>query len=219
MEINDEIIIKGTPYRLSDPSNIIKTFCITDSSYEKYDCEGINSESWIKDCIRLSNSGMRARIEEDLILNNKNKIELAAAKIPEDINLKQATDIILNNLKKLFECIETKGVRNARITKVLHKKFPLLIPIVDEIVGEVYFPKKDKSEGYKPDDINNLMEVIKLIKHDLNNANNIALIENIKIELKKCGINNLSDVRIFDMLLWTKGMEDKLGKSILFEGT
>jgi hypothetical protein len=204
--MNEEIVINDQAYIALDPIVIIKTFIVTDISYDKYDSKDICEESWLEDCIRLANKGMRARIKKELILANKNKIESYAKNIPSNLNIENASKNIFGALRKIFSSINSKGTRNAKITKVLHKRFPNLIPIVDNIVGKVYF----KGE-YRGDDITTLLDVIKKIRQDF--IRNKDLLNNIKFELKKEGIGNLTSLRIFDGLLWAKGM-DKRG--ILF---
>ena len=203
--MKEKLIINNKEYCIENPLLIIKTFCVLDPSYKKYDSIKLGNEIWLEKTIGLSNQGMRARIsgkekgkiiEKQLELNKK----IEELKISGDENLLDKNNEEIEKLKELFKIFENiKGVKNAKATKILHKKFPNLIPIVDSIIAEKVYCKKNKN-------MDDLIEIIKEIKKDY--KKNVNFLEDLKFNLKKENMN-LSLLRIFDIILWMNGQDSE----------
>jgi len=198
-----KIQINNKSYEISEVVSVIKTFLIIDPSYENYDCPTISKENWLEDCISLANKGMRARISWKKVKLglDRDRIKELIDKVPQKVTLEDCDEEALRNLDILFSYfIQVKGFANATITKFLHKRFPELIPIVDSLVGKVYFADK-----YRRSNIDSLMNVIEAIRKDF--IKNEPELEKIRMELEKQEIS-LTTLRIFDIFLWIKGNEN-----------
>jgi len=196
-----KLIINKNEYCIENPLLIIKTFCVLDPSYKKYDSKKLGDDIWLEKAIEFSNQGMRARIsgeEKRKIIEKQLELDekIKELKIFEDKNLLDKNNEEIEKLRELFKIFENiKGVKNAKMTKILHKKFPNLIPVVDSIIAKKVYCRKNKS-------IDDLIEIIKEIKKDY--KKNIIFLEKLKFNLKKENVN-LSLLRIFDIMLWMKG--------------
>ncbi len=197
------LIINNKEYCIENPLLIIKTFCVLDPSYKKYDSKKLEDEIWLEKAIEFSNKGMRARISDEEkreIRRKKVEEKIKELEISGDKNLLDQNNEEIEKLKELFKIFENiKGIKNAKMTKILHKKFPNLIPVVDSIIAKKVYLKKNKS-------IDDLIEIIKEIKKDY--KKNVNFLENLKFNLKK-EHRDLSLLRIFDIILWMKGQDSE----------
>ena len=211
-----KVIINEESYSISNPTDIIKSFILTDPSYEKYDCgEDDECDWWVEEYIHLANSGMRSRISWEKIGKqlNRDEIEKRTGKIPSDTSLEDCSREDIGHLRDLFSYfLDIEGLAKSTTTKILHKRFPKLIPVVDSLVERLYFGNNKRG-------IKRLMKVILKIREDISNSENKKLFKGIREELSPAIKNSISNVRIFDILLWMKAREDKLkdpeGKNIL----
>jgi len=103
----------------------------------------------------------------------------------------------------LEEFLSIDGISVAFATKIIHKKRPNLIPIIDkQHVMEIY--------GFPLNNANNAQEVVKWIKHigkDIrNNRGRLEQLKNIAEEEVRDvypGLNiSFSLIRLFDIILW-----------------
>jgi hypothetical protein len=122
-------------------------------------------------------------------------------------------------IKDIFaKFLDLKGFRISRVSKILHKKRPHLIPILDERIVRHYY-KSDidtwikmvafgraqlqtrgkahtEKDALKSEDV--ALELIKSIRKDL--ILNLELLKSIQTELKP--YLDLSLVRLLDLILW-----------------
>ncbi len=199
--IEEIIQFNGENYKIKNPLEVIKTFCVLDPSYEKYDMAEIRDDHWLEDCADACNKGMRIRLSKEIIkelIQQQKEIEVVLHK-HEDLIKNSIINISLDGneekLKEIFRCFKIKGIQNTIISKILHRRFQNFFPIVDREVGNFY------KEKYKPDDIENLIEIIKLIKKDLE-----VDWPTLKLFRKQLGEENikLTELRLFDHLIWIK---------------
>ena len=124
---------------LDDPLELARVFIAQDGSYQNYDLAEVSRDD------RLSESDVRvanriiARMGQDTvaaILTRAPAASAALARIPADASLvRQDADIPWLPLEDLFGAFESlPGVGLPRLTKVLHKKRPALVPILDSVV-------------------------------------------------------------------------------------
>ena len=100
--------------------------------------------------------------------------------------------------KQLYQRqIEARDVAEARTTKVLHKKRPQLIPIIDGQMVIGWY--NARHSGPKKSGIDRMVEVTERIREDM--RRNTDPLRELQKELVEAGIN-LTRVRLFDMVLW-----------------
>lgn len=153
-------------------------------------------------------------------------LEESLQRIPFELSLSEE-NLPWAPIQEFFERIlEQKGFPLSRISKILHKKRPHLIPILDERIikrhyyhvfegwlGAINFglarhgmPLKSSPRAFN-DALNSAyfaIDLIKAIRKDI--LANLDLLEKIQLELGP--YLNLSFVRIFDLILWEHAGEN-----------
>jgi hypothetical protein len=126
-------------------------------------------------------------------------INVALAQVPRSASLATAEDAIpwwaLEELMRAMDGIPE--VRLARQTKVLHKKRPALIPILDSVL-ETYLRRVDglRRTG---DAARDAVELIRSYKRELDA--NLLAIQTLQYELRRREID-LTECRLLDLFLW-----------------
>jgi len=178
-------------------------FCEEDSSYEAYDCFEVAQDNSLGDLDILVANNIRAGMDGRAFLTfnrNRAKVEAALKSLPVGLALhdpwpnQQST---WQAIQDAYLACRGPQVGPTRITKVLHKKRPRLIPLIDRmvVIGRYYksYPGRPRGE------VRGMIGVTRTIRRDMmRNAN--ALLK-LQMEVKERGIN-LTQVRLFDMLLW-----------------
>jgi len=181
---------------------LISLFCHNDSSYRNYDLANVSQDNQLTSAdIRLSHK-MGARFSNKLIqqlLNKGTAISKQLSQIPSSISIFDSNGKIpWNSLEQLFQVCNMYGMREANITKILHKKRPDLIPILDSVVVQKYLEPLCVANG---NSTLNLPIEKKMILH-LQQFKRVA--DAKKLILKKLSAKyKLSEVRILDIILWT----------------
>ena len=97
-----------------------------------------------------------------------------------------------------FTNSECSGLSGVAVTKILHRKRPNLVPLIDRRIRTFYFGKNSGSD----------LSLLKLIHKDLQNDETIELLD----ELRKCFVleNNseMSRLRALDIIVWMKFESD-----------
>ncbi len=115
-------------------------YCHQVAAYEAYDKLQVQQAHGLSafDILLASNIGANLSGEDFMQLwRKREEIGRRLAEIPTTLDLadKSLSDEDLwESLKKLFEVCRCKGVSYSKMTKILHKKRPRLIPIVDNDV-------------------------------------------------------------------------------------
>lgn len=154
--------------------------------------------------IRLANR-LYARMSPkiiDSILRKRNAIHSILKQIPNDLTLWGNDPINWDLIQKLFEELLIPQIRAARATKVIHKKRPNLIPILDSAVSNYAWSCLDKQQrSLREPEL--MVKYCKLLKQDivLNKDN----LEYLKQAVPSAA--NLSLVRILDILVWMQSYE------------
>ena len=121
------------------PLDALLEFVEHDGSYQKYDLAPVAHDHELTlDDVRVANK-IVARMPPRVIANivqRAQPINAALAALPDHASLTQPeTEIPWAALQKLFAAMDgIEEVGLPRATKVLHKKRPALIPILDEVV-------------------------------------------------------------------------------------
>lgn len=180
----------------------VLVFCRDDASYQSYDLLDIAQDNSLNDLDILAANNIRAQMDGRAFLSlkrNRAKIEAALKSLPVDV----ALDDPWLDEQSMWKAIENaylacwdEHVRQARITKVLHKKRPQLIPLIDSVVviGRYY-------EGYPGPKVGvpGMMGVSQRIRQDM--MRNAGPLRELQKALEEREIN-LTRVRVFDILLW-----------------
>ena len=172
------------------------------SSYDEDDVSG--PESFDESDLRLANRG-GARIssaEIAAILERRGEIERALREIHFDVSLAQPTATIpWRALTALFEAFgEIRGVGFSKMTKALHRKRPLLIPILDSVV-QAYLIEDDPTAPSRGSFGERATALVRSYKGDLDR--NRATLRAVRRELASHGYP-VTEVRLLDLLIWSK---------------
>lgn len=185
------------------------------AAFELYDQVQVNEDDELTVCDIWVANGISAGIEHNHVVELwavRRKIGQLLASIPKKTGLESdESSGCFASLGALFgKWILLKGWAAARVTKVLHKKRPLLIPPVDSRVMDLY-SKLYEHEGkrFSPSKANDVIDVIQRIRNDIRQENNLLHLQAIQQILESKGIE-LSIVRIFDIILWTYLEEHKV---------
>jgi hypothetical protein len=105
-------------------------------------CDSILTVSDIVLSVAL-NSKLDTRTKIWYVWKNRDGIEFALSKVPNDISL-VSDNIPWQELNDVFgKFLTTKHAKESVTTKILHKKRPYLIPIFDKVVKEYFRTRID----------------------------------------------------------------------------
>jgi hypothetical protein len=188
--------------RIEDPLERALEFLKHDSSYEHYDLAPVAHDAVLTEAdVRVANA-MIARMSPAVvarIVARAPRINVALEAIPATASLTAAEEAIpWHALEQLMQAINgIPEVKLARQTKVLHKKRPALIPILDSVVG-TYLRRVDRLRS-TGDAARDAVELMRSYKRELDaNLPAIALLQR---ELRARDIR-LTDCRLLDLFLW-----------------
>ncbi len=124
---------------LDDPLALTRTFIAQDGSFQNYDLADVPRDASLSESdVRVANR-IIARMGQDTvaaILSRTRRASRALERIPPRASLVDDDAAIpwgpLSDLFRAFE--DLPGVGLPRLTKVLHKKRPALVPILDSVV-------------------------------------------------------------------------------------
>lgn len=195
----------------------VVTFCLgapdrgieREYCYELYDCIPMpqDNELSVHD-IWLANN-IEAGIEWRhfiAIWGARPRINRALSQVP--INVALTDDWVEENdgwakLHHLFEVMDVEGTSYARISKILHKKRPRLIPLID---GKAVLRHRF-GESERSDVAAHMVEIAQKIRRDL--LANLESMQRIQENLWQQHGIQLTLVRVMDILYW-QDFEDRL---------
>jgi len=177
-------------------------FIEKDSSYRSYDLAAVAQDDVLTEAdIRVANA-MIARISPRVIAGTYARarvVNAALTQISTSASLVAPADEIpwpqLENLMRAVQGIPE--VKLTRQTKVLHKKRPALIPILDSIL-EKYLRQVDGMRR-TGDEAQYAVELIRSYKRELDAA--LPALQALRGELQCRGID-LTECRLLDLFLW-----------------
>lgn len=181
---------------------VVFRFCEYDWSYKNYDCVPVTEDSVLRvEEIELAYR-MGARFPRSLIqvlIDRVDTIRKALSQISPTIIIFDEK-IPWQALESLFKACIMPRLNAANITKILHKKRPQIIPILDSIVVQKYLePLVQPHIPTAPEE--RMVLYIKQLKRDAE-VNREVLIE-IQKRLVAQGKLGLSPIRVLDILIWT----------------
>lgn len=195
-------IILRSGVRIDDPLRLAVDFVERDGSYRSYDLASVAQDDVLTESdIRVANA-MIARMSPRVmagIYARAPVINAALAQLPPSSSLVapdaaipwEAAEVLMRAVDGIPE------VRLARQTKVLHKKRPALIPILDSVV-ETYLRRVDVLPR-SGDPARDAVELIRSYKRELD-ANYVAIAA-VQGELRLRGIE-LTECRLLDLFIW-----------------
>jgi len=192
--MEDCITIQGGTI-IEDCQKKLAKFCRDDASYEGYDKKKVNEDNWLtKEDIQLANF-MGARMGPSVIqsvVDRTKTINLALEHVPAGLELSD-NGVPWVALENLFRAALGPHIRAARATKILHKKRPHLIPILDSVVVSYCQSVNRHSDR---DEASMMVECVRTIKTDiernLDTFRRLIATTNLKI----------TAVRAHDILVW-----------------
>jgi len=197
--LNDNIVLQ-TGETISGCINKLEDFCELDASYKNYDLVRVGEDNSLTiGDIRLANR-MVARMKPAIVqsvMDRAENINSALAHIPAGLELSNDS-IPWVAFENLFRATLGPQILAARATKILHKKRPHLIPILDSVVVSYCQTVKRHSDG---DEASMMVECVRTIKTDIE--------RNLDTFRGLIGATNLkiTVVRAHDILVWANSGE------------
>lgn len=194
------VLRNGT--RIENPLERALQFLEQDSSYLKYDLAEVQQDDVLTEAdIRVANA-MIARMSPQVIARIHERapaINAALARIPTSASLAASADAIpWEALEELMEAMDgIPEVKLARQTKVLHKKRPALIPILDSVLA-MYLRRVDRLRR-TGNPARDAVELIRSYKRELDT--NLSALRSLQEELRLHNID-LTECRLLDLFLW-----------------
>ena len=202
--------------KFDDPQKVIISYWEREWGFRDYDKTRLpENNSFTEEQIRLviqASNKLKARIpykNEDKvikpILQKKNEIESELALIPNDVNiLDDYEKIPWEYVKSLLNIFSIKYLGLARKTKILHKKRPNIIPILDSILESRYCVPILKAKNlYAIEEAERAINCIKELKEDIDMNRDTLLNLQQSLESKDYGIYDTSILRLLDILIWS----------------
>ena len=202
------IIFSEIIFKIPDPIALIECYCYQNDIYSKYD---LLEDRKIEDVNKIG-----ARIKKEVLLECKIITESTKSLGIFKYNLEQFLDLEEKDrdeqIKELNEFViqellKIKGIGLSTTSKILHTLYPKIIPIIDNPLQNKYREKinnvwmEKRADKIFIDFYKNLQ-----IKSNRKNLNHIFN------EIAKNNLNNLSRIRIFDILWWSYLKAEKLRK-------
>ena len=193
----EDILILQSGMEIRECQKKLAEFCHNDASYEGYDKKKVNEDNRLtKGDIQLANF-MAARMSPlviESIINRTTMVNSALERIAPGIAISDE-HVPWSAIEQLFSATLGPEVGPARATKILHKKRPPLIPILDSVV--VSYCKAVCSHGLRDkNEASKMIVYVQVVKVDVDN--NLNVLENAI----QANALELTPVRAFDMLLW-----------------
>jgi hypothetical protein len=205
--INELRIASGL--RICDVPN--KFEYLLKSGYREYDL------AWVaQDCkLRAGEASLcvwlNSRISgNDLaeIWKSRPQIERALRDIPNDIDLLGLSDSryaeIAETVMRVVRLTFCARVKLSKATKILHKKRPLLIPILDNVITEYYDEGLLAGRRFRPH--GRSLEYFRVFRNDIESVG--KEVRGIQTSLKERSVE-LTHCRIIEFLIWKQLMDNR----------
>jgi hypothetical protein len=136
------------------------------------------------------------------------KIELALQDVPNDVDLLGLTDSRFDELAevvlRVIALSSCHNVRLSKVTKILHKKRPRLIPILDNVITDYYYDGLLAGRRVRRDQRS--LEYLRCFRNDLESVG--EEVRSIEMSLSKMG-TELTHCRILEFLVWKQLIDDR----------
>jgi hypothetical protein len=200
------------PIRLSngtvieDPVTFALAFFGTGAGYRNYDAAPVAQDDTLTEAdVRVANRST-ARMSNEVvagILSCREAIDAALRRIPRDASLTDEEAAIpwdgLRSVVAAFDGVPAVGL--ARITKVMHRKRPALIPILDSVVEAYLVGLEPVPRAWlRPE---RALALTRIYRREIE-LNRRAL-TCLRAELAARGFD-LTECRLFDIFAWSSGV-------------
>jgi len=194
-------LFKYRAFEVNDPETLVEAYCFQSNFYAKYDLqrpEGDKSYEYVR--------FIGARIEKSILDECKTEInrykDFSMFKLDLDSFLCKHTQEVRDQLvSRLSECIRKldsiPGVGLSKATKILHTRYPKIIPIIDNPLQNEYKLLRSNRAHAKKGDLN------QLFKDYYDNFLMEKTYDNLCEVHRNLLHLNLSKVRVFDILWWS----------------
>jgi hypothetical protein len=194
------VLRNGT--RIENALETALEFIEQDSSYRSYDLAPVQQDDVLTEADISVANAMIARMSPQVIARIYQRapvINVALAQIPASASLAESSDSIpWQPLEELMRAMQgIPEVKLARQTKVLHKKRPALIPILDSVLAK-YLRRVDglRRTG---DEARDAVELIQSFKRELDAS--LSALRALQDELRRRDVD-LTECRLLDLFLW-----------------
>ncbi|MBA7662769.1 hypothetical protein ES703_70802 [subsurface metagenome] len=192
-----ECITLQTGIVIKDCQKKLAEFCNKDASYRRYDLEKVKQDNELtKEDVELGNrmvARMGSLVIQSVVSRTK-MINSALERIAPGTTISDKSVPWLA-IEQLFSVTLGPEIGPARATKILHKKRPALIPILDSVVLS-YCKVAYSDEPLGENEASKMTAYVKVLKTDVDN--NLDVLGNVI----QASALKLTPVRAFDILLW-----------------
>lgn len=183
------------------PLEQMRTSIRTDSSYQRWDMAAVAHDNTLTEAdVRVANRST-ARMSPAVvagIMERHERIDEALASIPASSSLMDEDGSVpWEALRRLFEaCDGVPAVGLARITKVMHRKRPALIPILDSVIEAYLVRTGGPVAGTRPE---RGVALTRVYKREMDS--NAETLRCLRGELAR-GSLDLTECRLLDVFMW-----------------
>jgi len=195
-------------FEIPEPIALIECYCYQNDFYSKYD---LLEDKKIKDVNKIG-----ARIKKEVLLECKIITERTKSLSIFKYNLEQFLNVDdkdrdeqIKELNEIViqELLRINGIGFSTTTKILHTLYPKIIPMIDNPLQNKYREKINNVWTEKRADVI-FIDFYNNLKIESNRKN----LNYIFDKLLKNNIQNLSRIRIFDILWWSYLKAERLGE-------
>ena len=180
---------------IEDPLDVTIRFV---EAYPTYDSRDSRPDSFDESDLRHANRG-GARISAAQIaavLERRGRIERDLRSIVPEASLAEES-IPWLALTRLFDAFaDISGIGFSKMTKALHPKRPVLIPLLDSVV-QAYLAVDEPKASFGE----RATTLVRSYKQDLDR--NLAALRQVQRDLVSRDYGSLSEVRVLDVLVWS----------------
>jgi hypothetical protein len=185
---------------IADPLHDALQFIETDGTYQSYDVVTVDAADITEADLRIANR-MIARMgptEVAAVLTRRDQVKAALADIPASATLADDEQSVpWDALGRLYATLEgLPGIGLARTTKILHKKRPALVPVLDDVVARYLIAVEGPAVGGVAQ---RGLTLTRAYHRELHQT--LPALACVRAELARRGIW-LTECRLLDIYLW-----------------
>ena len=204
------LLFSKVTFEIADPIAFLEAYCVQSDFYSNYDVllnRQVEDVNKIGARLKLYNDKKRQQpsclLKKIKTINQSTKkIEIFQLAVDDFLKIcvgdrtRYIEDLYENVIEKL--CAQ-KGISLSTATKILHTRYPEIIPIIDNLLQDKYRDINRIHRGKKLDGCDILRDYYNNLK-EAKNTDNLARISR---ELSKNNLRHLTKIRIFDILWWS----------------
>ena len=192
------ILFSEISFEVSHPIVLIESYCFQNDFYSNYD---LLENRKIEDVNKIG-----ARINQDLlqqcktIVENHKNLKMFRYRLERFIKLNEKTrnkhikDLSNQVIKEL---LMLPGIGFSRVTKILHTRYPEIIPMIDNPLQSVY---RQINQAWTENEAD---KILSDYYSNLMIESNWKNLDKIEDTIGKTNLKGLTRIRIFDILWWS----------------